>query len=34
MFCLFVLVMRKGDEADCVYLLIAGEVGIYIDEAL
>ena len=25
------VVMRKGDEGDCMYLILAGEVGIYMD---
>lgn len=25
------IVMRKGDEGDCMYVIIKGEVGIYID---
>ena len=27
----FELVMRKGDEGDCMYILFQGEVGIYVN---
>ena len=26
--------MRKGDEGDCLYLILSGEVGIYMDQEL
>ena len=26
--------MKKGDEGDCMYILITGEVGVYIDEEM
>ena len=31
---IFILVLSKGDTADSMYIIIKGEVGIYIDSDL